>query len=262
MKAKILIYCDRLARLTANLSLGERQFLHTQQKGSQILWLTYYYYYIYTYYLQPIYAHLFPPTWVFNEVMKPYIFTGLWLLFLLLHLIFFCLCTTRLNKAECRLMNCSSSFGNTRVLHVCTLHFSHTDVCGARAHSGVDCYPSTGLPKQRSSQQTQGTTPDTSVFSINCHPWHSALSIQHFSTVFLHFHTARLIFNFPILQIDLYFKAAIFKGSLIQRLGTCLYFPFISQSITRLRCSLRNLNTLGLLVRTKVWQAPLAQQNT
>lgn len=88
MKAKILIYCDRLARLTANLSLGERQFLHTQQKGSQILWLTYYYY-IYTYYLQPIYAHLFPPTWVFNEVMKPYIFTGLWLLFLLLHLIFF-----------------------------------------------------------------------------------------------------------------------------------------------------------------------------
>lgn len=126
-------------------------------------------------------------------------------------------------------MNCSTSFGNTCVLHVCSLHLSHTEVCGARAPSIVDCYPSTGLPKQRSSQQTQGTTPDTSVFSINCHPRHSALSIQHFNTVFLHFHTVCLIFFFfTILQLCLYFMAAIFKDS-----GTCLYFPFFSQAITR-----------------------------
>lgn len=102
---------------------------------------------------------------------------------------FFCLYNTRLNIAECRLMNCLSSFGNARALHVCMLHFSHTGVCGARARCIVDCYPSTGLRKQSSSQQTRAITPDTSVFSIDCHPRHSALSIQHFNTVFLHFHT-------------------------------------------------------------------------
>lgn len=149
-------------------------------------------------YLQPICAHWFLPKMNFqwgNETVYIYWTHSEYCFYCCTS--FLCLYSTRLNIAECRLMNCSSSFGNTRVLHVCMLHFSHTEVCGARAHSIVDCYPSTGLPKHRSSQQTQGTTPDTSVFSINCHPRHSALSTQHFNTVFLHFHTVCLIFYNP-----------------------------------------------------------------
>lgn len=52
-------------------------------------------------------------------------------------------------------------------MHVCAPHFGHAEVC---ARSIVDCYPSAGLPKQRSSQETQATTPDTSALSIRCHP--------------------------------------------------------------------------------------------
>lgn len=55
---------------------------------------------------------------------------------------------------------------------------THTGLCGAWAHFIVGCCPCAGLPKQSSSQETQWITPDTSVFSINCHPWHSALSIH------------------------------------------------------------------------------------
>lgn len=53
---------------------------------------------------------------------------------------------------------------------------AHTGLCGAWAHFIAGCCPCAGLPKQSSGQETQWITPDTSVFSINCHPWHSALS--------------------------------------------------------------------------------------
>lgn len=87
----------------------------------------------------------------------------------------------------CRLTLCSHSSGRNSVLHTVCAHtqacthawyplIAHTGLCGAWAHFIAGCCPCAGLPKQSSSQETQWITPDTSVFSINCHPWHSALS--------------------------------------------------------------------------------------
>lgn len=99
-------------------------------------------------------------------------------------------CNSDIHTHACVHIKSACTYSNTHN-HTCTIymlmHYSVLWLCGACTHFIIDCSACAGLHKQSSSQEIPRITPDTCVFSINCHSWHSTLS-AHWAK-FLHTHT-------------------------------------------------------------------------
>lgn len=162
--------------------------------------------------------------------MKPYIFTGLtWNTVFMTAPHFF---LSLQHQAE---------YSRAQVDELFDLIWKH--LCFAcvqpafKSHRGLwsTCTLHCGLLSQYRVTQTEEQPTDT-----RNNTWHLCVFHQLSSAAFSSFHSAFQhsfpalphslphFFFFTILQLCLYFMAAIFKDS-----GTCLYFPFFSQAITR-----------------------------
>lgn len=124
---------------------------------------------------------------------------------------FFCLYNTRLNIAECRLMNCLSSFGNAGALHACACYILVTQGFVEHVHTPlwivipVQGYANrTAANRHKQQHLTPLCFPSTVILGILLFPFSISTQFSCTSTLF-----------FTILRTGLYFKAAIFKDSAI-----------------------------------------------
>lgn len=139
---------------------------------------------------------------------------------------------------------CYSAVTQVCVEHVCAAAWSVWSMLALQRGLFSPCRVS-----QTEEQPTD--TPDTAVFSINCHQRHSALSIQHFNTDFFHF--------FFCNPADGSFKAAIF---VFQVSKTCLSFPFFSSRSIKAPLLIEKAKHIRLVSQNKGLTSCLGSANT